>query len=137
LDGQQHLKTLTFDMSAGEEAAVTAEVLENNLNRLYDVGIIGVHRLLAVCDDLFCADVAVVVDGMEGAPAGVVGGLLSYPVIAVSTSFGYGASFGGIVVLLSMLNSCTLGVSVVNIDNGFGAGYQSNFINKIAVNGHI
>jgi hypothetical protein len=119
----------------GEEAAVTAEALGNQVNRLYDVGVAGIHRLLGVCDDLFRANVAVVVAGMEGALASVVGGLVSCPVIGVPTSVGYGASFGGIAALLSMLNSCASGVSVVNIDNGFGAGYQSSLINKIAVKG--
>jgi NCAIR mutase (PurE)-related protein len=123
----------TSDISVGEEAAITAEVLGNHVSRLYDVGVAGIHRLLAVCDDLFCANVVVVVAGMEGALASVVGGLVSCPVIAVPTSIGYGSSFGGIAALLSMLNSCALGVSVVNIDNGFGAGYQSNLINKLAV----
>jgi NCAIR mutase (PurE)-related protein len=125
----------TSDIPVAEEAAVTAEVLANQVNRLYDVGVAGIHRLLAVCDDLFQANVAVVVAGMEGALASVVGGLVSCPVIAVPTSVGYGASFGGIAALLTMLNSCASGVSVVNIDNGFGAGYQANMINKIAVKG--
>lgn len=125
----------TSDIPVGEEAAITAEVLGNQVNRLYDVGVAGIHRLLAVCDDLFRANVGVVVAGMEGALASVVGGLVSCPVIAVPTSVGYGASFGGIAALLSMLNSCASGVSVVNIDNGFGAGYQSSLINKIAVKG--
>ena len=125
----------TSDIPVGEEAAITAEVLGNQVNRLYDVGVAGIHRLLAVCDDLFRANVAVVVAGMEGALASVVGGLVSCPVIAVPTSVGYGASFGGIAALLSMLNSCASGVSVVNIDNGFGAGYQASLINKIAVKG--
>lgn len=123
----------TSDIPVGEEAAITAEVLGNHVNRLYDVGVAGIHRLLAVCDDLFRANVAVVVAGMEGALASVVGGLVSCPVIAVPTSVGYGASFGGIAALLAMLNSCASGVSVVNIDNGFGAGYQASLINKIAV----
>jgi NCAIR mutase (PurE)-related protein len=125
----------TSDIPVGEEAAITAEVLGNHVNRLYDVGVAGIHRLLAVCEDLFRANVAVVAAGMEGALASVVGGLVSCPVIAVPTSVGYGASFGGIAALLSMLNSCASGVSVVNIDNGFGAGYQSSLINKIAVKG--
>ncbi len=125
----------TSDIPVGEEAAITAEALGNQVSRLYDVGVAGIHRLLAVCDDLFQANVAVVVAGMEGALASVVGGLVSCPVIAVPTSVGYGASFGGIAALLTMLNSCASGVSVVNIDNGFGGGYQSNLINKIAVKG--
>jgi NCAIR mutase (PurE)-related protein len=120
----------TSDMAVSEEAAVTAEVLGNRVNRIYDVGVAGIHRLLDVCEDLFEANVAVVVAGMEGALASVVGGLVSCPVIGVPTSVGYGASFGGVAALLSMLNSCASGVSVVNIDNGFGAGYQASLINK-------
>jgi NCAIR mutase (PurE)-related protein len=122
----------TSDIPVAEEAAITAEVLGNQVKRLYDVGVAGIHRLLNHCDDLFRANVAVVVAGMEGALASVVGGLVSCPVIGVPTSVGYGASFGGVAALLSMLNSCASGVSVVNIDNGFGAGYQGNLINKIA-----
>jgi NCAIR mutase (PurE)-related protein len=122
----------TSDLPVAEEAAVTAEVLGNRVNRLYDVGVAGIHRLLNVCDVLFEANVAVVVAGMEGALASVVGGLVSCPVIGVPTSIGYGASFHGVAALLCMLNSCASGVSVVNIDNGFGAGYQANLINKIA-----
>ena len=120
----------TSDIPVAEEAAVTAEVLGSRVNRLFDVGVAGIHRLLHVCDDLFQANVAVVVAGMEGALASVVGGLVSCPVIGVPTSVGYGASFGGIAALLSMLNSCASGVSVVNIDNGFGAGYQASLINQ-------
>jgi pyridinium-3,5-biscarboxylic acid mononucleotide synthase len=123
----------TADISVAEEAAVTAEVLGNRVRRIYDVGVAGIHRLLYVCDELFEANVAVVVAGMEGALASVVGGLVSCPVIGVPTSIGYGASFGGIAALLSMLNSCAAGVSVVNIDNGFGAGYQATLINRLAV----
>lgn len=123
----------TSDIPVAEEAAVTAEVLGNRIKRIYDVGVAGIHRLLGTCDDLFKANVAVVAAGMEGALASVVGGLVACPVIAVPTSIGYGASFGGIAALLSMLNSCASGVSVVNIDNGFGAGYQSSLINKMAV----
>jgi NCAIR mutase (PurE)-related protein len=122
----------TSDIPVAEEAAVTAEVLGNRVTRLYDVGVAGIHRLLHVCDDLFQANVVVVVAGMEGALASVVGGLVSCPVIGVPTSIGYGASFGGLAALLSMLNSCASGVSVVNIDNGFGAGYQASLINKQA-----
>ena len=125
----------TSDLPVAEEAAVTAEVLGNQANRLYDVGVAGIHRLLGVCDELFKASVAIVVAGMEGALASVVGGLVSCPVIAVPTSVGYGASFGGLAALLCMLNSCASGVSVVNIDNGFGAGYQASLINKMAVRG--
>ena len=99
------------------------------------MGVAGVHRLFSVMEDLFRANVAIVIAGMEGALASVVGGMVSCPVIGVPTSVGYGASFGGMAALLSMLNSCASGVSVVNIDNGFGAGYQANLINKIAVKG--
>lgn len=123
----------TSDIPVAEEAAITAEVLGNKVKRIYDVGVAGIHRLLHVCDDLFKANVAVVVAGMEGALASVVGGLVSCPVIGVPTSIGYGASFKGVAALLSMLNSCASGVSVVNIDNGFGAGYQASLINKIAM----
>lgn len=120
----------TSDIPVAEEAVVTAETLGNQVNRIYDVGVAGIHRLLNSCDDLFKANVSVVVAGMEGALASVVGGLVSCPVIGVPTSIGYGASFGGIAALLSMLNSCASGVSVVNIDNGFGAGYQASLINR-------
>ena len=123
----------TSDLPVAEEAAVTAEALGNCVKRIYDVGVAGIHRLLHVCDDLFQANVAVVVAGMEGALASVVGGLVACPVIGVPTSIGYGASFGGLAALLSMLNSCASGVSVVNIDNGFGAGYQASLINQLAV----
>jgi pyridinium-3,5-biscarboxylic acid mononucleotide synthase len=123
----------TSDLPVAEEAAITAEVLGNQVQRIYDVGVAGIHRLLHSCEDLFQANVAVVVAGMEGALASVVGGLVSCPVIGVPTSVGYGASFGGIAALLSMLNSCASGVSVVNIDNGFGAGYQASLINKLAI----
>jgi NCAIR mutase (PurE)-related protein len=123
----------TSDIPIGEEAAITASVLGNRVTRLYDVGVAGIHRLLEVSEELFSANVAVVIAGMEGALASVVGGLVPYPVIGVPTSIGYGASFGGVAALLSMLNSCASGVSVVNIDNGFGAGYQASLINKLAV----
>lgn len=123
----------TSDIPVTEEAAVTAEVLGNRVKRVYDVGVAGIHRLLQVYDEFCQANVAVVVAGMEGALASVVGGLVSCAVIGVPTSVGYGASFGGLAALLGMLNSCASGVSVVNIDNGFGAGYQANLINKIAV----
>jgi NCAIR mutase (PurE)-related protein len=123
----------TSDLPVVEEAAVTASVLGNHVTRLYDVGVAGIHRLLDSCEELYSANVAVVVAGMEGALASVVGGLVDYPVIGVPTSVGYGASFGGLAALLSMLNSCASGVSVVNIDNGFGAGYQASLINKLAV----
>jgi NCAIR mutase (PurE)-related protein len=125
----------TSDIPVGEEAAITASTLGNRVDRLYDVGVAGLHRLLHSCENLFKANVAIVIAGMEGALASVVGGLVSCPVIGVPTSVGYGASFGGISALLTMLNSCASGVSVVNIDNGFGAGYQANLINKIAVGG--
>ena len=115
--------------------AVTAATLGNRVDRLFDVGVAGIHRLLNCCEDLFKANVAIVIAGMEGALASVVGGLVSCPVIGVPTSVGYGASFGGVAALLSMLNSCASGVSVVNIDNGFGAAYQAHLINRIAV-GH-
>jgi pyridinium-3,5-biscarboxylic acid mononucleotide synthase len=123
----------TSDTPVAEEAAVTAETLGNHVNRIYDVGVAGIHRLLHCCKDIYQANAAVVIAGMEGALASVVGGLVSCPVIGVPTSIGYGASFGGVAALLSMLNSCASGVSVVNIDNGFGAGYQASLINKMAV----
>lgn len=119
----------TSDLPVAEEAAVTAEMLGNEVMRLYDVGVAGIHRLLDHADDIAAANVVVAVAGMEGALASVVGGLASCPVIAVPTSVGYGASFGGVAALLAMLNSCASGVSVVNIDNGFGAGYQAHMIN--------
>jgi NCAIR mutase (PurE)-related protein len=122
----------TADIPVAEEAAITAEVLENHVTRIYDVGVAGIHRVLDARKELFQANVAVVVAGMEGALASVVGGLVSCPVIGVPTSVGYGASFSGVSALLTMLNSCASGVSVVNIDNGFGAGYQASLINKIA-----
>ena len=111
----------TSDMNVAEEAAVTAEAFGGRVDRIYDVGVAGIHRLLAFKDRLTRADVIIVVAGMEGALASVVGGLVSAAIIAVPTSVGYGASFGGIAALLSMLNSCAPGVTVVNIDNGFGA----------------
>jgi NCAIR mutase (PurE)-related protein len=123
----------TSDIPVAEEAAVTAETLGNRVNRIYDAGVAGIHRILNVREDLFQAHVAVVVAGMEGALTSVVGGLVSCPVIGVPTSVGYGASFGGVAALLCMLNSCASGVSVVNIDNGFGAGYQASLINKLGV----
>lgn len=121
----------TSDVPVAEEAALTAEFLGNRVTRLYDVGVAGVHRLLAQADVLARARVVVAVAGMEGALASVVGGLVSCPVIAVPTSVGYGASFGGMTALLAMLNSCASGVSVVNIDNGFGAAYQASLINHL------
>ena len=122
----------TSDIYAAEEAALTAEMLGNRVVRLYDVGVAGLHRLLSHYDELADARVVVAVAGMEGALASVVGGLVSCPVIAVPTSVGYGASLGGISALLAMLNSCASGVSVVNIDNGFGAGYQASLINHLS-----
>jgi pyridinium-3,5-biscarboxylic acid mononucleotide synthase len=122
----------TADMPVAEEAAITAEVLGNRVDRLYDVGVAGLHRLLENRERLFRANVVIAVAGMEGALASVIGGLLDKPVIGVPTSVGYGVSLGGISALLTMLNSCASGVSVVNIDNGFGAGFQANLINKLA-----
>ncbi len=120
----------TADLPVAEEAAVTAEVMGNRVERLYDVGVAGIHRLLDNLDRLTAANVVVVVAGMEGALPSVVAGLLSRPVIAVPTSVGYGASFGGLSALLTMLNSCASGVGVVNIDNGFGAGCLASMINE-------
>lgn len=119
----------TSDMAVCEEAALTAETLGNHVTRLYDVGVSGLHRLLSHVDTLERARVVIAVAGMEGALASVIGGLVSCPVIAVPTSVGYGANLGGLAALLSMLNSCASGVSVVNIDNGFGAGYIASQIN--------
>ena len=121
----------TSDLGVAEEAAVTAEVLGNRVTRLYDVGVAGLHRLLSNLEPLMSARVIIVCAGMEGALASVIGGLVDCPVIAVPTSVGYGASFGGLSALLSMLNSCASGVSVVNIDNGFGAGFLASRINHM------
>lgn len=121
----------TSDIPVAEEAAVTAETMGNTVNRIYDVGVAGIHRLLANTEVLMQANVLVVVAGMEGALASVVGGLVDKPVIAVPTSVGYGANFGGLSALLTMLNSCASGIGVVNIDNGFGAGYLAGMINKL------
>ncbi len=123
----------TSDMPIAEEAARTAEALGNMVVRLYDVGVAGIHRLLSHQEDIMSARVIIAIAGMEGALASVIGGLADCPVIAVPTSVGYGASFGGLSALLSMLNSCAGGVSVVNIDNGFGAGYLASMINHIGV----
>ena len=123
----------TSDIPVAEEAALTAQVLGSRVVRLYDVGVAGVHRLLAHMDLIMDASVIIAIAGMEGALASVVGGLADCPVIAVPTSVGYGASFGGVSALLSMLNSCASGVSVVNIDNGFGAGFLANRINHMEV----
>ncbi len=122
----------TSDVPVAEEAAVTADIMGNRVERLYDVGVAGLHRLLNRLDVIQGANVIVVVAGMEGALPSVVAGLVSKPVIAVPTSVGYGASFGGIAALLGMLNSCGSGVTVVNIDNGFGAGYAASQINALA-----
>ena len=121
----------TSDIPVAEEAALTAEALGNRVARLYDVGVAGLHRLLSETDTLLRASVIIAVAGMEGALASVVGGLADCPVIAVPTSVGYGASFGGLSALLSMLNSCASGVGVVNIDNGFGAGCLASRINHM------
>lgn len=121
----------TSDMPVAEEAVLTAQALGNHVERLYDVGVAGIHRLLSHMEPLMRAKVIIAVAGMEGALPSVVGGLVSCPVIAVPTSVGYGASFGGVTALLAMLNSCASGISVVNIDNGFGAGYLASMINKI------
>jgi NCAIR mutase (PurE)-related protein len=120
----------TADIPVAEEAGVTAEMMGSAVERLYDVGVAGIHRLFNNRGRLFAANVLVVVAGMEGALASVVAGLVDRPVVAVPTSIGYGASFGGVSALLTMLNSCAPGVSVVNIDNGFGAGYLSHLINQ-------
>lgn len=121
----------TSDLPVAEEAAITAQVHGNEVLRLYDVGVAGLHRLLAHLDELMSASVIIAIAGMEGALASVVGGLVDCPVIAVPTSVGYGAAFGGVAALLSMLNSCASGVSVVNIDNGFGAGFLASRINHM------
>ena len=121
----------TSDLPIAEEAAITAEAMGNPVERLYDVGVAGVHRFLDNKEKLFQANVIVVVAGMEGALASVVGGLVDKPVVAVPTSVGYGASFDGLAALLTMLNCCAPGVVVVNIDNGFGAGYVASVINQI------
>jgi len=119
----------TSDISVAEEAAVTLEVMGNRVERMYDVGVAGIHRVLDCREELQAAGAVVVVAGMEGALASVVGGMVARPVIAVPTSVGYGSAFGGIAALLGMLNSCSPGLAVVNIDNGFGAGYLASLIN--------
>jgi NCAIR mutase (PurE)-related protein len=121
----------TSDMPIAEEARITAEMMDQTTATFYDVGVAGLHRLLAHSQELQSASVAIVVAGMEGALASVVGGLVDCPVIAVPTSVGYGASFQGVAALLAMLNSCASGVTVVNIDNGFGAGYSASLINRL------
>ena len=122
----------TADLPVAEEAAVTAELLGNRVDRLYDVGVAGLHRLLASVEKLHAAAVLIVVAGMEGALPSVVGGLVDRPVIAVPTSVGYGASFNGLAALLAMLNSCAPGITVVNIDNGFGAAAAATLMNKLS-----
>ena len=121
----------TSDVPIAEEAALTAEFLGNPVQRLYDVGVAGIHRLLSHSQELMSASVVIAIAGMEGALASVIGGLVECPVIAVPTSIGYGASFGGLAALLSMLNSCASGTAVVNIDNGFGTGIMARTINHM------
>lgn len=134
--GEKEMRTVavvtagTADIPVAEEAAVTAEIMGNKVNRIYDVGVAGIHRLFDKLDKIREADVVITVAGMEGALASVVGGLVDAPVIAVPTSIGYGANLGGLSALLSMLNSCANGVAVVNIDNGFGAAYMAAVINR-------
>ena len=125
----------TADIPVAEEAAQTAEYFGTNVERIYDVGVSGIHRLLAQTDKLQQANCIVAVAGMEGALASVVGGLVSNPVIAVPTSVGYGANFGGLSALMTMINSCANGIAVVNIDNGYGAGYIATQINRLAYGG--
>lgn len=135
-DGQGYIAVCaagTSDLYCAEEAALTAEMLGSRVVRLYDVGVAGLHRLLAHVGEIQGATAVIALAGMEGALASVVGGIAPCPVIACPTSVGYGASFGGIAALLSMLNSCASGVSVVNIDNGFGAGYQAALIDHVGV----
>lgn len=131
LDGIVIVSAGTADVPVAEEAAITAELTGSRVERIYDVGVAGLHRLLNQAEALQRARVIVVVAGMEGALASVVAGLVAAPVIAVPTSVGYGASFGGLSALLTMLNSCASGVAVVNIDNGFGAGYLAGIINRL------
>ncbi len=125
----------TSDLPVAEEAAISLEVFGSRVERLYDVGVAGIHRLFAHADVLRQVNCVVAVAGMEGALPSVIAGLVDVPVIAVPTSVGYGASFGGITALLAMLNSCASGISVVNIDNGFGAAYQADMINKLVTRG--
>jgi NCAIR mutase (PurE)-related protein len=130
-DGTVHVVCAgTSDIPVAEEAALTARLMGNKVETTYDVGVAGIHRLLNIRESLTRANVVIVVAGMEGALASVVGGLLSVPVIAVPTSIGYGSNFGGLSSLLAMLNSCASNVVVVNIDNGFGAGYVASLINR-------
>jgi hypothetical protein len=121
----------TSDIPIAEEAAVTADLMGNHVERIYDVGVAGIHRLLAHREAISRSRVAIVCAGMEGALPSVVGGLIGVPVIAVPTSIGYGAAFEGMAALLGMMNSCASNVSVVNIDNGFGAGYVASLINRL------
>ena len=125
----------TSDISVAEEAALTAEAMDAHVTRIYDVGVSGIHRILAYKDALATANAIVVAAGMDGALPSVVGGLTDRPVIALPTSIGYGASFNGLAALLSMLNSCSAGVTVVNIDNGFGAGFAAGRINRLIYEG--
>jgi pyridinium-3,5-biscarboxylic acid mononucleotide synthase len=120
----------TSDLPVAEEAATTADIMGNDVERVFDVGVAGIHRLLAYRENMADASVLIVVAGMEGALPSVVGGMVNSPVIAVPTSVGYGASFGGLAALLGMLNTCSAGVTVVNIDNGFGAGYSASLMNR-------
>jgi len=120
----------TSDLPVAEEAATTADIMGNQVERIFDVGVAGIHRLLAYRERMKNASVLIVVAGMEGALPSVIGGMVDAPVIAVPTSIGYGASFGGLAALLGMLNSCSAGVTVVNIDNGFGAGYSASLMNR-------
>ena len=122
----------TSDLPVAQEAAITADIMGNKVETIVDVGVAGIHRLFAKMEQIQAANVLIVVAGMEGALPSVVGGLVSKPVIAVPTSIGYGANFGGLAALLGMLNSCASGVTVVNIDNGFGAGYAASQINALA-----
>ena len=124
----------TADIPVAEEAAQTAEFFGSKVERVYDVGVAGIHRILSQREKLDKANCIIVVAGMEGALASVVAGLVKVPVIAVPTSVGYGANFGGLAALLSMINSCANGIATVNIDNGYGAGYIANQINKLAIN---
>lgn len=127
----------TADIPVAEESAQTAEFFGSYVERIFDVGVSGIHRMLSQTEKLEKANVVVVIAGMEGALASVVGGLVSVPVIAVPTSVGYGANLGGISALLTMINSCANGISVVNIDNGYGAGYIATQINRLAIGGSV
>lgn len=126
----------TADIPVAEEAAQTAEFFGNNVERIYDVGVSGLHRLLSRVDTIQSANCVIAVAGMEGALASVIGGLVDKPVIAVPTSIGYGASMHGISALLTMINSCANGIATVNIDNGYGAGYIASQINRLGVHEH-